>query len=69
MKMMNGVMTMSNISFEETELIKEWKLKEVTCLGKFEDNDNSWHCLGCIIKNECIEKQKQRMEEFENVCL
>ena len=23
------------------------------CFGHYEDNDNSWHCVGCVVANEC----------------
>ena len=23
------------------------------CFGRYENNDNSWHCIGCIIAKEC----------------
>lgn len=25
------------------------------CFGSYEDNNNSWHCVGCAIANECRE--------------
>ena len=30
------------------------------CFGNYENNNNSWHCLGCILEDECkVEKQKR----------
>lgn len=34
------------------------------CFGNYENNNNSWHCLGCTVVSECkIEKEKRIMSE------
>lgn len=36
------------------------------CFGKYENWDNSWHCKGCIIKDECAANSNKAEEEKEN---
>lgn len=33
-----------------------------SCFGQYENWDNSWHCKGCPIKDECESKAKERQE-------
>lgn len=37
-------------------------LSSKLCFGMYENWDNSWHCKGCPLKNEC----ESKMEENEN---
>lgn len=33
------------------------------CFGQYENWDNSWHCKGCPIKEECETKTKEKNDE------
>lgn len=39
--------------------MKTKKIK--VCFGRYEDNNNSWHCKGCIIAKECKEYQEVKL--------
>lgn len=32
-----------------------------SCFGNYENNNNSWHCLGCISVEECKKEQNQKV--------
>ena len=34
-------------------------LNSKPCFGHYENWDNSWHCKGCPLKNECKSKSKE----------
>lgn len=51
---------MSNPVLEEMEAIKENLILTKNCFGDFEEGSNSWHCVGCIIKEECKKIQDRR---------
>lgn len=37
------------------------------CFGKHEDSDNSWHCKGCMLEEEC-KTIKGEGEKYEEDC-
>lgn len=37
--------------------------KSKSCFGQYESGDNSWHCKGCPIKDECESKTKEKNNE------
>lgn len=37
--------------------------KSKHCFGKYENWDNSWHCKGCPVKDECESKAKEKTDE------
>lgn len=38
-------------------------IKSKPCFGQYENWDNSWHCKGCPIKEECESKAKEKKDE------
>lgn len=36
--------------------------KSKPCFGQYENWDNSWHCKGCPISDECKSKAKENLE-------
>lgn len=45
-------------------------LKRVkSCFGQYENWDNSWHCKGCLLSDECKEHTEEiSVEEGEDEC-
>lgn len=39
--------------------------KAKSCFGQYENWDNSWHCKGCLLKDECESKSKEQEETNE----
>ena len=37
-----------------------------SCFGQYENWDNSWHCKGCIVSDECKECSSARKQEETN---
>lgn len=35
------------------------------CFGHYENNNNSWHCSGCVVCKECKELQDIRTKNYE----
>lgn len=33
------------------------------CFGRYENWDNSWHCKGCPLKEECERKKEEENNE------
>lgn len=36
-----------------------------SCFGQYENWDNSWHCKGCIVSEECKEYSALKQEETD----
>ena len=41
-------------------------IKAKPCFGQYENWDNSWHCKGCPIKEECQQKKEEKREVESN---